>query len=136
MCISDIPTFLASAFLSCQKVYYVIGHCKEKQEISVCSYPKVPCTPGGLWEIERGGTGMASSVSQPALITAVEAHPELCFLAHPQHGDHILKNQLWIEISASLTPGWEDMSHGTQKQTSKSILVECIICLFCNVINV
>ncbi|PIO16246.1 hypothetical protein AB205_0216400 [Aquarana catesbeiana] len=62
---------------------------------------------------------MASAVSQVELITAVQAHPELWDVAHPLHGDHIRKVKAWEDISAAITPGWEDLRHGERKEISK-----------------
>ncbi|PIO23021.1 hypothetical protein AB205_0005990, partial [Aquarana catesbeiana] len=64
---------------------------------------------------------MASSVSQVELISAVQAHPELWDVAHPLHGDHIRKVKAWEDISAAITPGWEELRNAERKEISKII---------------
>ncbi|XP_077347559.1 uncharacterized protein LOC143996405 [Lithobates pipiens] len=62
---------------------------------------------------------MGSSVSQPALISAVGAHPKLwgpC--APPAWRPHLKKSSVDGDMLFD-HPGWEDMSHGIQKETSK-----------------
>ncbi|XP_073470719.1 uncharacterized protein [Aquarana catesbeiana] len=62
---------------------------------------------------------MTSAVSQVELISAVQAHPELWDVAHPLHGDHIRKVKAWEDISAAITPGWEQMRNAERKEISK-----------------
>ncbi|PIO15409.1 hypothetical protein AB205_0084300 [Aquarana catesbeiana] len=62
---------------------------------------------------------MASSVSKVELISAVQAHPELWDVAHPLHGDHIRKVKAWEDISAAITPGWEELRNAEKKEITK-----------------
>ncbi|PIO32994.1 hypothetical protein AB205_0218350 [Aquarana catesbeiana] len=64
---------------------------------------------------------MASSVSQVELISTVQAHPELWDVVHPLHGDHIRKVKAWEDISAAITPGWEELRNAEKKEISKII---------------
>ncbi|XP_073447467.1 uncharacterized protein [Aquarana catesbeiana] len=62
---------------------------------------------------------MASAVSQVELISAIQAHPELWDVAHPLHGDHIHKVKAWEDISAAITPCWEQMRNAERKEISQ-----------------